>query len=138
MSQYTARIQLNAPAAIRGLQLALQRSVDLVSFGLLAAETATGSDIMLPGATFQIAAAGDRRMDFESARAEFRRWILEGGLRDSIEAVGPVLEDVRLQCALASLPAQTTGEEWNTRIYQEGTSFHRLGLPDKIERLAQR
>ncbi len=125
-------IHLDLGAVQGTLQRALQRSVDLVSFGLHAAETAANGSLTLPGAYFQVAAASNEALNFDQAKQEFPPWLVGHGLRDSIEAVGLFLQEVRLVCAVWSLGNQTTGAAWMARMVEEAKKFHHRGLPDKL------
>ena len=140
MTETTASIRVNLAALLGSLKRSIQRSIDLVSLGLMSAEAAATEDMILPGAYLQLAIAGDKRRDLETIKNEFRAWVLEGGLRDCVEAIGSFLEEVRAVCAVWSVAGQSpiTGEQWNERIVHESRRFHRLGLPDKIAFLKER
>jgi hypothetical protein len=125
-------IHLDLGAVLAQLQRALQRSVDLVSFGLHAAETAANGSLALPGVYFHVAAASDAALNFDQAKQEFPPWLVGHGLRDSIEAVGLFLEEVRKVCAVWSLSNETTGAKWMARMVEETKKFHRRGLPEKL------
>jgi hypothetical protein len=131
------------------IQAALQRAIDLVGFGLQAADVSTPADLTLPGVTGHVTAAADRAMTVEAARAEFRSWVLANGLREGVEAIGPALEWARKTCFIwtrrgsatrkedgkIQLSATLTGAEWNDGIVAAASKFDRLPLPEKIDTL---
>lgn len=136
MAEHTFSVHVNLAALTSQLQRALQRSIDLTSFGLMAAARAPREDALkLPGAWFQLATAGNEALDFESAGAEFQKWAVACGLRDSIEAMRVFLEEARNIVAVWSLTGRPTimGEEWNAKMVREAREFHKMGLPGKIE-----
>ena len=92
------RLELKLPTGV--LQVALQHSIDLVAFGLKAADHAEPVDLKMPDSFGQVIAAQDRALDVESVRAEFRSWVLANGLRDCVETIGPTLEWARRFCFL--------------------------------------
>ncbi len=105
----------------------------------------------MPNSFAQVTAAQDRRLSVEDARAEFRAWVLAGGLRDCVEAVGSALEWARKECVLWSQPgvisrredgvlnlrAEMSGDSWNRQIVAGARRFDRLPLPDKLLQLQQ-
>jgi len=74
------------------LQRSIQRTLDLVSFGLQAAEKAKDIDrLLLPEIRMHFSIAENQKLDVESARKEFRQWVIASGLRDCVEAVNPLM-----------------------------------------------
>lgn len=140
MIVHPVQIHIDLAAMLGGLQRSLQRIIDLLSFGLLAAERATNGDLTLPGAYFHIATAGNARRSFTAARTEFCTWVLGNGLRECVESISLMLEEARSVCAYWSFGSKATVsvDEWNQRIVAEGKRFHRLGLPDKVNFLSKR
>ena len=140
-------LQLEIPLGF--LQSALQRSRDLVAFGLHAAAHAEPVDLKMPDSFGQVFPAMNQALTVAEAREEFRNWVLANGLRDCVEAIGPMLEWVRKFCFLWTRPGTATptsgeqfglsaslsGEEWNTHIVQGAKKFDRLPLPDKLSHL---
>jgi len=141
------KLELTLP--LGALQRDIQRAVDLVGFGLQAAEHATISDLSIPNAFGHVIAAEDRVLSIDEARVLFRSWVLANGLRECVEAVGPALEWARRFCVLWTrqgsvhpteggkfqLRAQFTGEEWNAQIVRGSKKFDRLPLPEKLDHL---
>ena len=127
----------------------LQRSRDLVAFGLNTAANAVPHDLPFPSLAFNVMPAKSAAMTVEEARAQFRTWILGNGLRECIDAIGPTLEWARRALFLwsgkgtatrnadggISLTSQITGEDWNREIALGIAKFDRLSLPDKFDRL---
>jgi len=141
------KLELPHPTGL--LQAELQRAVDLVAFGLRAAETATATDLSIPGVRGHVTAAQDRALSIEEAQNEFRSWVLANGFRDCVEAIGPTLEWARKFCFIwtrpgdvtiredgtISLGANITGEEWNRDIVEGARTFDFMGLPNKLNHL---
>ena len=133
-------INLNLGAMLGALQRSLQRTLDIVSFGLQAAEKAKDIDrLVLPGIQFHFSMAENRKLPIESAREEFRKWIIEAGLRDCVEAVNPMLEETRSVCALflLSKKGRFKTEEFQKTVFGATKKFHRTGLPDKLRILKE-
>lgn len=136
MAEYSITLHVNLAAVTSHLQRVLQGTIDLTSFGLMAAERAQNEEgLKWPGAWFQLSTAGNEALDFDGASADFKQWVVAAGLRDGIEAVGYFLEEVRKVCAAWSFSGRPSilGEEWISKMEREPKKFHRLGLPDKME-----
>jgi hypothetical protein len=143
-------LELPLPSGI--LQTTLQRSRDLVAFGLQAADHAALVDLRVPDSFLEVVPARNRALDPEGARSEFRTWVLANGLRDCVEAIGPTLEWVRKFCFFWTregsvtpledgkfrLSGRLTGDEWNTNIVRGAAKFDRLPLPEKLIYLQKR
>lgn len=93
--QLILRITINLDAPFGQLQRALMRSIDLTSFGLTAALEPTEAPV-LPDVLFQLKLG--KRLPLEQLPSEFKTWTLAHGLRDSIEALEPFLEEVWKIC----------------------------------------
>jgi hypothetical protein len=113
----------------------LQRIIDVVRF------TKAGASLVLadhypPQDFFTLNPSNNTQLSLEDARATARDWVVLHALRDAIEAVAVFLEDVRLLAAVYQLSAKSEikGSEWNA-VFADGRPFHRLGLPDKINRI---
>lgn len=128
------------------IQGELQKSIDLVSFGLQAAENLKINSLIIPGARFHLTPARNKTMEVEEARAEFRVWVLGNGLRDCVNAIGPSLEWARKTSFIWTregevsvnedgtlhLSAQFSGKEWNEQLVREGAEFEFWPLRKKI------
>lgn len=131
------------------IQGAIQRSIDLVSFGLQAADRLEIESLEIPGVRFRVGPAQNLAMEIEQAREEFRTWVLSNGLRDCVDAIGPSLEWARKTCFLWTregevteleedklrLSVQLSGEEWNVHMINEASVFDRLGLRKQLDHL---
>jgi hypothetical protein len=140
-------LELVLPGA--AMQRGIQRAMDLVAFGLQAAEGSLPTELSIPNAFGQVISAPDRAKKPEEAREEFRSWVIANGLRECVEAVAPALEWARRFCfmwtrdgAAVPLPdgkfqlqARFTGEEWDKEIVVGGRKYDRLPFPEKIEHL---
>lgn len=137
-------INLAAPRA--RLQGTLQRTTDLVSFGLTVAENAAPTDpaagpdtLRMPGVAMQFVAAQDRAMNPAQAKDEFVLWALQCGFRDIVEGLHDFLEEVRVVCSALSLgPRFQVSPGWHppfTRDSPEGVTFHWKAFDQKLQRL---
>jgi len=135
--------------ASAALAIAVQRSVQLVAFGLRAADKLTSHDPNVPNAVVQIGIEKAHRRSLRAIRAEHKRWIIANGLRDCVESLGVVLEAARLEATLWDLGGTITArddgrlsvatsvvpEDWNRRIVAMRGRFDRMPLPNKIDHL---
>lgn len=141
--------QLELVMPLGALQRALQRSVDLVAFGLQAAERATVTQLAIPGLFNQVSPARNERLGVDSARSLFQNWVIANGLRDCVEAVSPALEWARKFCFMWTGPGKAvplengqfrleatfSAQDWNDHIVRGAQRFDRLPLPQKFEHL---
>lgn len=133
-------IGLNLGAMLGALQRSIQRTLDLVSFGLQAAEKAKNIDrLLLPGIKMHFSIAENQKLDVESARKEFRQWVIASGLRDCVEAVNPLMEEARKVCALYLLAEKKRikNVELQQKVFGPIRKYHRVGLPDKLRILRE-
>jgi hypothetical protein len=140
-------LELPTPTAL--LQVALQRSIDLVSFGLQVAQSATPSNLIIPDSILQFMPAQNLSMDINTVRQEFQVWVLANGFRDIVDSLGPPLEWTRQTCYLWSRPGSVfsvqngrlafqpklTPEEWKSEIENKVSQFDRFPLPEKFNHL---
>jgi hypothetical protein len=146
-NQQSKFLEFPTPESV--IQTALQRSMDLVSYGLQIAQSASVSDLSIPGHILRWVPAKEFSMDPETARQEFRTWILANGFRDVVDSLGLSLEWARQTCFLWSRPGNVginpdgrlfihifpTAQEWNEQIMRKAARFERLTLPDKFQYL---
>ena len=154
MTVYQLTVNLDGVAV--GLQRSLQRAMDLVSFGLHAAqvaqpplqdtdpavgtaETVPGihRDLALPGVLFQMIPASEVALTFDTARQLFHRWVLACGFRDATEALAPLLEEARTVGVVASAGRTITAAVWKDQVLGGRQKFDRMTLKDKIHLLVQ-
>lgn len=114
---FTLRLNLDGPVGV--LQRALRRSMDLVAFGLAAADSMSIEDERppLPDAFPEISFG--EPMPVAELRDEFKAWTLAGGLRECIEGVELFLQEVHLLCLAHRL------FQPSARVVQ-GSEIHRL------------
>jgi hypothetical protein len=143
------QMELSDPSTL--IQIELQKTIDLVSFGLQAAEQVKIKELIIPDVTFHVSPAHNKSMNVEEARKAFRAWNLGNGLRDFIDAIGPSLEWARKICFIWTrqgkvsinadgtlhLEAKLTGKEWNEQLLQEGNQFEYWPLRKKLDHLHQ-
>src|SRR3989338_4782809 len=108
MARYSARFHIDTGALLGSFQRSLQQSMDLVSFGLLSAESLPEGELQLPGSHFHFAPASNETRTVQAMRPDFQNWVLASGLRDCVEAAAGFLDEVRQVCALYSLGGQAT------------------------------
>ncbi len=136
------RLQLRIAAA--ELSAAVNRSIHFVAFGLSVsgAESRVGGSV--PGAQMQLKAGP--RIPRHVVRADFKRWIIGGGLRDCVAALDAALEAARVEAFLWTRPgsvsrnadgtlrleAQIAPDDWNWRLVAGRRPFNRLTLPEKM------
>jgi hypothetical protein len=133
-------ISLNLGAMLGALQRSIQRTLDLVSFGLQAAEKAKDIDrLLLPEIKMHFSIAENKKLDVESARKEFRQWVISSGLRDCVEAVNPLMEEARKVCALYLLAEKKRikNGDLQQKVFGPIRKYHRAGLPDKLKILRE-
>src|SRR5215472_16941068 len=82
---------------------ALQRAIDLVSFGLTARETVPEGEVGLPGEVLRFVAGSSYVMTFPEAKEEFGLWVLQSGFRDIVEGLHDFLEEARVACGAVAL-----------------------------------
>lgn len=139
MTKYDLSIHVDLRALLGGLQRSLQRTIDLVSLGLIAVDSAPAGALSLPQAFFQFTPAPNQKRTVETAKEEYKSWALCSGLRDCVEAISAFLEEVRTVCAVYSLKTmeEVRRADWNARMVNEPRKFHRFGLPNKLGHLAE-
>lgn len=139
------RLQLRIAAA--ELSAAVNRSIHVVAFGLSVSSAESSAGASVPGAQMQLKAGP--RIPRHAVRADFKRWIVAGGLRDCVAALDTALEAARVEAFLWTRPgsvsrntdgtlrlkAQVTPDEWNRRLVAGRRPFNRLTLPEKMLRL---
>lgn len=139
-----SKLELVDPTGL--IQAELQKAIDLVSFGLHAAEELEIDSLEIPGVTFHLTPAQSKSMTVEEARDVFRVWVLGNGLRDCVDAIGPSLEWARRICFLWTrdgevsvnddgslrLSAKIAGGEWNDQLIREGAEFEYWPLRKRL------
>jgi hypothetical protein len=145
--QQSLMVQVNLNGVFAELCHRLQRCIDMVSFGLRSTPqgSAEATTFPLSGAWFHVVTADAAMLQGEELRNAFGAWVLTCGLRDAVEVLNVFLERAGMAAAIYSLwqrfrivgtrDARIPSEEWNTRVAREAARLHRLGLPDKLERL---
>lgn len=109
MAKYHVNMNLGTLKAV--LQRSIQRTIDIVSFGLISSNQITDPEALeLPDTFVHVSPATNLQLDFESARTEFKKWALTGGICDCVEAVKTFLDEVRPICFLCSAGSPLTGE----------------------------
>lgn len=137
-----ARLRVNLAGLSGGLHRKLQGLMNFVALGLKALERTTDEALTLPDVELphQLSSAPEL-WDSERLRKEFGRWILAAGVRDAVEAFSSVLESTREILAAWSISLEgerISADLWNTRLVDEGQSFHSKGLPHKLDFLRKK
>ena len=130
-------IRINLAGLTARIQRSLRRATNLVAIGLNAPTTTTSETVTGGGIEFRYATNEPWTPD--TAQHEWVQWILLNGFRDAAESLAIVVEEARVVLAAWRLKldkSEVTLSDWNETIGREGRRFHRLGLPDKINFLA--
>ena len=134
-------LQISLASVQRELEISLQHTIDVVKFGLTAAEEATEKELAYPDLTIGYSTAANAILTFPEVKHRFHLRTLTNGMRDAVEIVGAFLETARSACAATMLVAKTQASsmtelstlDWNSQVQSDARKFHKLGLPDKIE-----
>ena len=134
MSDQTIQVHIDLRGIGTPLFVVIQRSFDLVSLGIRASQELPERDLELPESFLQLIASSRARLTFDDARKEFRAWVIASGLRDCIEGIGLLFEEVRRVCALYSFGPRSrlTRATWQRAMVSDSKKFRNLNLPDKI------
>ena len=129
--QLILRITINPDAPVGQFQRAVMRSVDLAAFGLTAAAgTKLTEPPRLPEVFLQVQLG--QRLPIENLPGEFHAWILASSLRDMIEALEPLLEEMwKVLWALELQNGVPMRPDQFNAVLQD---FHRV--PEDFQRLA--
>jgi hypothetical protein len=130
-------IRINLAGLTARIQRSLRRATNLVAIGLNAPTTTSSETVTGGGIEFRYATNEPWTPD--TAQHEWVQWILLNGFRDAAESLAIVLEEARVVLAAWRLKldrSEVTLSDWQETIGKEGRRFHRLGLPDKINFLA--
>jgi len=139
MDTENIHITINLDALLGELQHSLQFTINLVAFSLQTEHSTIQDELRLP--IENITTIFSKRLQWSNEEAsEYQRiWVLTNGLRDIVEGVNLFIESAHKVLSVWSLiDRQNVGEQLNSVIWQkemQGTAFHRLGLPDKLEHL---
>jgi hypothetical protein len=138
MSDATIHINLaGLPARIRR---SLQSATNLVAIGLNASGEIPQRNIPAGGIEFRYGT--NEPWPPERSQQEWVQWVLLNGFRDAAESVNAILEEARTVLAIWRLKTATPPDagvtvlDWQATIVAAGRPFHRLGLPDKLDRLS--
>lgn len=142
MTKQPITVEVNLNALLNALRLSLQKVILHVAAGLNTNSDIDPSDLLLPVNVKGSFAKID--LSKEDFREQYTEWVLANGFRDAIESVGVLLESAnRVLSVWALIERQKAGEQVTgdmlTSIFQDtGNKFHRLGLPDKIDFIAEK
>ncbi|MGA2092424.1 MAG: hypothetical protein ABSH16_03315 [Sedimentisphaerales bacterium] len=83
--------------------------------------------------------AHNTRLTRDEAVAEAKQWLLCTLIRDAIELTNLFLDQCRYVSALfgSTHDGKLRGEDYNRIIDKEQNKFHRLGLPEKLEKMRE-
>jgi len=135
MADQVLSLKISLPA-LQGMTLRkLQRLVDILRFSKVGA-TLVGSGNFPQLDFLTLNPSQNTHLSLDAARAAALDWHVLHCLRDAIEAVSAFLEDVRLLADIYQLTSkgEIKGSEWNA-VLAQNRPFHRLGLPDKIQKI---
>jgi hypothetical protein len=145
---------MNSPVpfevAAAALTKAVDRSIQIVAFGLNASTRHSVIDRSVPGAGIQLVIG--KQIPTRQIRSAFRSWTLASGLRDCVDALSLALEAARVEGFLwvqpgtvsrrldgaLQLQAQIPVEIWNRQLVGARRVFDRLTLPRKMKTIEER
>jgi hypothetical protein len=121
-----------------GTSRLIWRATQLAAFALSAIEKIRDEEfgpLTMPDALIGV---GPQLVPQPQTRQAFRQWIIGCSLRDAVEAILLLLDEVRRILAIARFAkgAQITGEAWLSHVDAQ-EAFHRIGLGRKLETLAK-
>ena len=134
-NEYRILAQVDIGALLLKLQVAIQRAIEMVSFGLVATEIAPNQGMALPAAIIQLMLAPGLNQGFDTLKHSFGNWIIANAIRDCNEALNAYLDRTQEICAVWSLKAgiKITGEEWKRRMEKDTEKFRGLPFPEKFK-----
>jgi hypothetical protein len=108
-----------------------------VAFGLTAIEAASPSSTHVPGAWFQTGVELQAAPKYPEIRDATKRRLLQGGLRDCVEALALMLEDVReiVELSCMTQKGTLTEAEYRRIAPKQREAFHELPIRDKLKKL---
>jgi hypothetical protein len=143
MSVTQIKVQLNPNAISFKLDSELQRAEHFVWIGL-----------NIPDPDLALLEVPDRHLHFglqvfpvwgpDEAKKQFSTWVLTNGFRAIAEAIASPLEELHRVATMLALVDEYGGAsqlniaDWQGACDAAGRRFHVLGLPDKMEHLAER
>lgn len=131
-------INLNPDGIVATVVRRIYPLIERVEFGMTATNESDGNGAVPH--TFGCLQIPEReRRSRVDVMQEFRTWILTAAFREAIEVVAVALEEARLVAAVVACSNQATltGAQMNDVMNSKARRFHRLGLPDKLDALAQ-
>ena len=131
------QITINLNALLGELQVSLQTAINLLAIALRATPPESMDDLRLPQEVFATTFAQSTHWSNAEAVERHQTWAVSNGLRDAVEGVSSFLESAHRVLSVHDL-AKGNGGQILYDDYQkamEGGSFHRLGLPDKLDHL---
>jgi len=135
----TYNLNVNTPGIVHRLNIALTRARMMAVYGLTASNAFDGDlPADLPGESLPMRMQGEGGWDDADAKEQFHHWVLTNSLRDAVESIGTAFEEARTVSAIYALvreEGKTTLADYHRQVIGRQTSYHRLGLPQKISRL---
>lgn len=133
-NKYQVEIQINLDGIPGRVQVRLQWLINMVAFGLQAADRFEPDRLALPETQLTMQLSSDKdAFDVAQVRRAFSIWVLANGLRAIMEEFSSSLEEARLVLAAWTLKSgDAAGAQWNQLMVGERLRFHRLGFPDKL------
>lgn len=130
-------VTINLDGVVAPLHAAVGRALHVTAFGLSAAEAISSMPEGLRANAISLQFPSPFK-NVNHARDEFRAWVVMSALRELTEVVGTTLEEARVAAAAYKLfqgGRVATVAEFQAQVEDRRQAFHRLGLPDKLERL---
>lgn len=131
------QITINLDGLLGELRLSLQTTINLLAISLRATPPESMDDLRLPQEVVATVFAQGANWSHAEALEKHQTWAIANGLRDAVEGVSSFIESAHKVLSVWDL-ARANGGRVAYSEYQKAmddTSFHRLGLPDKLTHL---
>jgi hypothetical protein len=133
----TLHIDFNS--LVGNLQANLQHLSDLVLFSNTAISSAHENDYNNSSVFFHFQPAQNQKYSFNQAKERFGQWCLANSFKDAVDSLHCFLDECYTVCEILKSGKNSLIQlglfHWILNIGK--WRFHRLGLPDKIERLKE-
>jgi hypothetical protein len=134
-----ASLEVNLLAMQSQFNAAIQRLLDAYSAAAAVLPSVDDATYSSFAPSFLRVQAQNTRLSRDGAVAEAEQWLLRTVIRDAIELTNLFLDQCRYVSALfrSTHDGKLLGENYNRIIDKEQNKFHKLGLPDKLEKMCE-
>jgi hypothetical protein len=132
-----ASLAVNLLAMQGQFNAAIQRLLDAYAAAAAALPLVDDATYSSFAPSFLRVQAQNTRLSRDGAVAEAEQWLRCTVIRDAIELTNLFLDECHLVSALFKVThdGKLRGEDYNRIIDEEQKQFHKLGLPDKLEKM---